>query len=145
MALRTIIANYRDYQADIRQVRDEVFLVEQGIDPELELDERDACCQHALCYSGAQPIGTGRIDLEAGGKVGRVAVLPSARRQGVGSCVMHALESVARRNQLPSIWFHAQQSAVPFYEALGYRAVGSLFHEADIPHIKMEKRFANKD
>jgi len=143
MHWHTIVANYAQYQPDIRQVRDAVFLVEQGIDRHLEVDDRDPECVHAICYADGVPVGTGRIDLQAGGKVGRVAVLAEARRQGVGTQIMQALEAVARRSQQPRVWFHAQCSAVPFYEVLGYNTVGEEFTEAGIPHITMEKSIGN--
>ena len=52
---------------------------------------------------------------------------------------MQALEQVARANNLGQLWFHAQVSAVPFYQSLGYHVVGEEFVEADIPHLSMEK------
>lgn len=137
MPWQTIVTDYQQHRADIRHVRDSVFLVEQGIDRELEIDDRDAHCVHALCYADGKPVGTGRLDSD--GKVGRVAVLAEARRQGVGTQIMRVLESVARRQAMPRIWFHAQHSAIPFYEALGYEPLGEPFVEANILHIAMQK------
>jgi predicted GNAT family N-acyltransferase len=52
---------------------------------------------------------------------------------------MEALHEVARNNALASVWCNAQVSAVPFYESLGYRAVGETFVEADIDHVRMHR------
>jgi predicted GNAT family N-acyltransferase len=85
------------------------------------------------------PRGTGRIDIDAGGKIGRVAVESGVRRSGVGSAIMQALHGIAASRGLRRVWCHAQLSAAPFYARLGYRAVGAEFEEAGIPHIKMER------
>lgn len=139
--LECIITNYDSRARDIRHIRDEVFLVEQQISREDELDDRDTVCQHALACINNQPVGTGRLDVEKDGKVGRVAVLRSHRRSGVGTAIMLAFEEYATQNDVPRLWFHAQQSAVPFYLALSYEIVSEEFFEAGIPHVVMEKRF----
>lgn len=136
------IGSYQELEADLRAVRDAVFIVEQQIDRELEFDDRDLFCQHVVVFEANAPVATGRIDVSKGGKVGRVAVLPDARRRGFGAQVMHALEDVASSHQLAKLWFHAQISAVAFYESLGYQIVGDEFLEANIPHVMMEKRIA---
>lgn len=123
----------------IRQVRSSVFLIEQAIPPELEYDDRDPICRHAVVYLDYQPVATGRIDLPLGGKIGRVAVLKPFRRQGLGRQVMQGLEQEAIASGLERVWFHSQVPAMPFYFSLGYQGIGEEFMEADIPHRKMEK------
>ena len=128
----------RDYAA-IRGVRFAVFVDEQRIDPDLEMDERDAHCVHVLAHgAGGEPVGTGRIDFEAAGKVGRVAVLASARGSGVGTALMRKLHALALARGLAAVWCNAQVSAVPFYTGLGYRIVSERFDEAGIEHVRME-------
>ncbi len=86
----------RDYDA-IRGVRFAVFVDEQRIDPDIEMDDRDAQCEHVLAWDArGEAVGTGRIDFGAGGKVGRVAVLARARRTGVGTALMESLHELAR-------------------------------------------------
>ncbi len=136
----TIIrTRYTDSRAEIRLVRDEVFINEQGISVGLEEDGRDELCLHVLVLHGRAPIGTGRIDPEKYGKMGRVAVLAPHRRQGIGTLIMDELERIAAQEGLERVWFHAQDSAVEFYEKRGYRSTGSPFKEAGIGHIRMEK------
>lgn len=142
--VRTIITDYESAEPDIRAVRNQVFIIEQRIDRELEFDGLDRVCKHAVVYEDNVPLATGRIDLgsvdlDYGGKVGRVAVLSGRRREGLGTLVMRALEETARKYQLPTIWFHAQRSAVEFYHSLGYEVSGEEFDEANIPHVKMSK------
>jgi predicted GNAT family N-acyltransferase len=129
----------RDYAA-IRGVRFAVFVDEQRIAADLEMDDRDAHCAHVLAVDArGEAVGTGRIDFEAGGKVGRVAVLASARGSGVGTALMQKLHELARSRGAAAVWCNAQVTAVPFYVGLGYRTVGEVFEEADIDHVRMER------
>lgn len=127
-----------DYAA-IRAVRFAVFVDEQRVPEDEEVDERDPECLHVVALDDGASVGTGRLDLAAGGKIGRVAVAASHRGRGVGTAIMHALHGLARRHGLERVWCNAQISAVPFYERLGYRTVdGGTFFEAGIEHAKME-------
>ena len=136
-----MIVRDADFTADfasIRLVREAVFIDEQRVPRELEFDERDALCRHVLAFEGIAPVGTGRLDLDYGGKVGRVAVLATHRRSGVGVAVMQRLHEIARGERQPRLWCHAQLTAVPFYERLGYLRSGPVFVEAGIDHVRME-------
>ncbi len=124
--------------ADIRRVRFAVFVDEQQVPAEIEMDDRDPVCIHLLALDTEGAVGTARIDLGRSGKVGRLAVLASHRRQGVGMALMHGLHQVAVENQLAKVWCNAQVSAVPFYQRLGYRVTSGPFYEADIEHVRMD-------
>jgi len=131
-----------DFSTDIgsiREVRLAVFVVEQGVPEELEMDNRDPSCVHVLAFDGEKPVGTGRIDIELGGKVGRVAVVASERGLGIGRGLMQELHNIAEHSDLESVWCHAQVGAVPFYLQLGYVTVGDRFLEDHIEHVRMEK------
>lgn len=123
---------------EIRRVRFDVFVDEQRVPADLEMDDRDAVCVHVLARLGGAAVGTGRLDVEARGKIGRVAVVAAQRGRGVGTAIMRGLHSAARRSGLESVWCHAQVGAAPFYETLGYRRIGEVFEEAGIPHVRME-------
>ena len=134
-------ARNADFTADFassRHVRETVFIDEQRVPRELEFDDRDRQCLHVLVFDGATPVGTGRLDLDYDGKVGRVAVVATHRRAGVGTAVMEQLHAVARERKHPHLWCHAQLTAVPFYERLGYVKSGPIFVEAGIDHVRME-------
>jgi len=136
-----VIVRDADFTADfanLRFVRATVFIAEQNVPADIEFDDRDPLCRHVLVLEGAAPVGTGRLDVDYGGKVGRVAVIASRRRGGVGTAVMQRLHEIAREQHLPKVWCHAQLTAVPFYERLGYRAMGAVFDEAGIDHVRME-------
>jgi predicted GNAT family N-acyltransferase len=135
-----VLFRVADYDADyaaIRSIRFAVFVDEQRVPPELEMDERDAVCIHLLGFDGTTPVATGRIDLDYGGKIGRVAVLPNHRRGGTGTHLMAELHTLAQRYGLASVWCNAQIGAAPFYERLGYRIVSEPFDEAGIAHVRM--------
>jgi predicted GNAT family N-acyltransferase len=133
----------RDY-ADIRRIRFEVFVHEQRVPEDLEMDDRDRPSVHVLARLGEAAVGTGRIDLEAGGKIGRVAVVAAARGRGIGTEIMRALHRIARRHGLDSVWCHAQLSARTFYSRLGYRPSGDVFDEAGIEHVRMDADLARR-
>jgi predicted GNAT family N-acyltransferase len=135
-------ADFRADFASIRLVRTAVFIDEQRVPRELEFDERDEHCHHVIAFSGAAPIGTARLDLDYEGKVGRLAVLEGHRRGGIGRALMERLHDVARARGAQRLWCHAQLTAVPFYERLGYRRLGPVFEEAGIDHVRMEIELA---
>ena len=138
--MNIIVADFeRDYAA-IRGVRFAVFVDEQQIPRELEMDDRDIACVHWLALDGSgSPLGTVRLDIDAGGKVGRLAVLARERGRGVGRALMESLHEHARAQRLARVWCHAQASAVPFYTRLGYRITSEPFEEAGIEHVQMER------
>jgi predicted GNAT family N-acyltransferase len=136
-----LVVRDADFAADfasIRFVRVTVFIDEQHVPLDLEFDDRDARCRHVLALDNGAPIGTARLDLEYGGKVGRLAVLKRRRRGGVGRALMERLHAIARAHGTMKLWCHAQLTAVPFYERLGYRSTGATFDEAGIDHVRME-------
>ncbi|MBK1792871.1 GNAT family N-acetyltransferase [Persicirhabdus sediminis] len=119
----------------ILAIRYEVFVDEQNVPVELEVDGRDACCHHVLAYSGHSAIGTGRLLPD--GHIGRVAVVKSARGQGVGQAIMLALIERASQLGMAEIHLNAQLSALEFYEKLGFVAHGETFIDAGIEHLAM--------
>lgn len=131
-----------DFNADrdaIRELRFDVFVEEQGVPRELELDARDARCVHVLAFFEESAVGTARIDFEHGARVGRLAVARPMRGRGIGSALMRRLHELARERGFASVWCHAQTGAEPFYAQLGYHAAGERFVEAGIEHVRMEK------
>ena len=126
--------------AAIKLVRETVFWLEQRIPKDLEFDDRDPVCLHLLALERDTPIGTARLDLALGGKIGRVAVLAEHRRRGVASALMQRLHEIASEGGLRNVWCNAQRSAVPLYEHLGYVVTSAPFDEAGIEHVRMERQ-----
>jgi predicted GNAT family N-acyltransferase len=142
MRLRVRVADIHRHADGIRRIREAVFVHEQRVPVEIEMDERDVRCVHVVALADGQPVGTGRIDIEKGGKIGRVAVLPDRRGLGIGTALMNRLHLVATTHGLSRVWCHAQRSAVPFYERLGYMVTSQPFQEAGIEHVEMERWLA---
>jgi predicted GNAT family N-acyltransferase len=118
------------------KIRLEVFVQEQGVPVELELDGIDPLCVHALASQGAGPVvGTGRLLPD--GHIGRLAVVRPARGTGVGSALLLALLQAARERGYRQVELFAQVQAQPFYRRFGFVAVGSEFDDAGIAHIAM--------
>jgi len=132
-----IEADYSHYRQQILYIREQVFIVEQKVPPELEVDEQDPLSRHVLLFSEATPVATGR--LSADGHIGRVAVLRSHRHQGYGTQIILKLEQLARVAGLKKVGLAAQLQALSFYENLGYHAVGEIFMDAGIEHRQMVK------
>jgi len=130
------IAAWPAERETLLSVRLPVFVDEQRVPAEVEEDGSDDACIHALAEArDGTPIGTARLD--AGGHIGRVAVVADWRRRGVGARLMALLTGVARSRGLPRIELSAQVQALPFYEALGYAAEGPVYLEAGIEHRRM--------
>ena len=129
-------------------IRRRVFIEEQAVPEELEIDEHDRpeawgkSVVHALLSEGGVPIATGRLLLEDGpahnAHVGRVAVLQEHRNRGAGRALMLALQERAKALGYPAITLAAQLHAVGFYERLGYVARGDVFLDAGIEHRWMD-------
>jgi predicted GNAT family N-acyltransferase len=129
--------------ADVFALRCEVFVGEQGVPRELELDQHDGEATHLAALRGAQVVGTLRLLRHQGeAKVGRVAVRAALRRAGIGRRLMERAAAIASELGFAEIVLHAQVSVAGFYRQLGYIEEGDVFDEAGIPHIAMRKRIS---
>lgn len=137
--LDTRLVTWQDAELQLRAVRGEVFVREQGIPEALEWDADDAHAIHALVTSPDQgPIATGRLLLQDGqARLGRMAVLAAWRGRGAGAAVLRCLLAEARRHGLRKIVLHAQTTAVAFYERFNFVRAGDEYLEAGIPHYRM--------
>ena len=122
-------------------IRTEVFVDEQAVPPELELDEHDAAALHVLALDDGEVVGAGRLVLEPGAvaHLGRVAVRKVARGRGTGVALMAGLERLGRAHGATTALLSAQVQALGFYERLGYVAEGAEFDDAGIAHRWMRK------
>ena len=144
MAFEIKTGTFAELAEFVVPIRFQVFVHEQNVPAEIECDNRDGICQHVLIVDGERPIATGRIDFQSGNKLGRIAVLPEYRGQGIGKRVVQELERIARQQGVSDVWLHGQTNVVGFYERLGYQSVGPKFEEAGIPHRKMTKTLTTK-
>ena len=122
-------------------IRRRVFIEEQNVPEEIELDADDEHAFHALAILDGVAIGCGRM-LEHGDsevKIGRMAVLREFRKTGVGAHILRFLIDRARARGLRKAILHAQLTAEGFYLKEGFNPVGGVFDEAGIAHRKMER------
>lgn len=131
------VADYLAHRESIHRIRYEVFVQEQNIPSELELDHWDSLSIHVLAWSGQVPVGTGRLLPD--GHIGRVAVCRSMRNQGIGRLMLEKLFQLAIEQGHAQVEISAQCHAVNFYQKLGFREEGRVYLEAGIKHIKMVK------
>lgn len=131
-------AHYTADLPSLRAVRDVVFVQEQCVPLDIELDALDPLCTHVLARDPAGlPIGTGRLAPD--GKIGRMAVVRDWRGRGVGLALLRALIAQAQEGGLRQVHLHAQVDAEGFYAAEGFLPVGERFEEAGIVHRAMQR------
>ena len=126
----------------IQTIRRLVFQTEQGVEAELDFDGQDETSVQIIAYSDSQPVGTARIRYlnNQTAKIERLAVLSTARGQGIGKKIMEkAIEVVAQKN-IQEVLIHAQEYIKGLHQQLGFEQEGEEFEEAGITHVKMRKK-----
>lgn len=116
-------------------IRFEVFVREQRVPAEIELDDQDGVSLHAIGFIGGKAVATGRLLPD--GHIGRMAVLKEWRGRGLGGALLARLIDAARRRGDREVALSAQVHAVDFYRAHGFRPVGEAYVEAGIDHQAM--------
>lgn len=116
-----------------------VFVEEQGVPRDLELDGLDPECRHVVAWNTpGEAVGTARLHRQGdGAKIGRMAVLKPWRGLGLGRAMLAALLDEARALGVTRITLSAQAAAVGFYAKAGFEAAGPVFDDAGIPHRLM--------
>ena len=142
MAMVILIKTWQDAMLNAYSIRKRVFVEEQGVPEEMELDEFDLNARHALAYTDSECIGTARLvtlseSIGSIGRIGRMAVLPKYRGQGVGRRLLEALLKASQSQDIKQVELHAQVSVIPFYEQFGFITQGDMYDEAGIPHRDM--------
>ena len=145
-AMHTVrTGSWQTLAADARAIRDEVFVQEQGIAAELDVDAADATdasCLHAVAYNRiGMALATGRLQAAGSGavKLGRMAVRQALRGAGLGSAVLDALLAAARERGDAEAMLNAPRSAAGFFSRRGFTQQGPAFDEAGTPHVAMRR------
>ena len=122
-------------------IRHAVFVEEQGISAELEIDDYDPIAEHALALVDGRCVATARVYLDeqdpSKAKIGRMAVLKDFRGQGIGTALLGEAIRVGMMQGASIFELHAQQSAAPFYAKLQFKPDGAIFDEVGIAHQRM--------
>jgi len=135
--LRIELMDWNTARAEASRIRLAVFVEEQRVPPEIEMDDKDAVCVHALAYAQGRAVGTGRLLPD--GHIGRMAVLKENRSLGVGGAILERLVEEARRRGMKLVVLSAQTHALGFYRRHGFMVAGEVFEEAGIPHQEMRR------
>ncbi len=125
---------------NIHTIRRVVFIQEQNVPEELEIDGMDEKCVHITIEDKNKVIATARVIQKSNDfYIGRVAVLKDYRGQALGKEVMEQTHTYLKSQNICEVYLNAQIQVVDFYKKLGYIEVSEEFEEAGIIHKKMQK------
>ena len=134
-------ADWRQEKELMMRVRTPVFVKEQRVPHDIEIDEFDPLYLHVIATDAdGNPVGTARMSDD--GHIGRCAVLKQYRGRGIGAFLVTMLIDKAVDSGLRSVCLNSQVSAVPFYEKLGFVSNGPEYIEANIVHAPMVKKIS---
>lgn len=125
----------------VYQIRTEVFVEEQNVPPEREIDEFDKTATHFIAYDGEFPVAAARLRFTEDdyGKLERICVLKSQRGKSLGKKLMLKMEEEIKNRGFHKAKLNAQTHAQDFYQKLGYEVTSGEFLDAGIPHVTMIK------
>lgn len=117
-------------------IRKTVFIEEQRVPEALEWDAEDGGAMHLLGIKHGTPIACARVLYN--GYIGRMAVLPEWRRQGVGLCMLQSAIEGGRALSVPCVRLSAQVHAIDFYRRAGFKVTSEPYLDANILHVDMQ-------
>jgi predicted GNAT family N-acyltransferase len=139
--IRIELLSWKAARSRASALRFEVFVEEQGVPREIEIDEHDPLCVHALALDETgSVVGTGRLLPD--GHIGRMAVRRNWRGRGIGGAILERLIDAARARGDAEIALSAQVQALDFYRAYGFAEEGERYLEAGIEHQAMRRRLS---
>ena len=133
------IANTDPRFTQAREIRTEVFIVEQNGPPEEEWDDKDAAATHMLATLNGEPAAVLRYyDDEGWLHIGRIAVRKQYRGLGLARDLLSRCLADAKAQGFTRSFLNAQWDKTELYRRFGYQEVGEEFMEAGIRHFRME-------
>ena len=140
--LKVEIVKWIDDHTQLKNIREQVFIQEQKVTPELEWDGMDEKAMHFLVFKDNEAIGCARaLVIKNYMQLGRMAVLKKYRGIGVGSALLEKAIVTAKLNQLSSIHISAQCNALDFYVKFGFEVMSDIYLDAEILHRDMTLEF----
>jgi predicted GNAT family N-acyltransferase len=128
-------ATWQDDASTLKQIRFEVFVEEQNVPAEEEVDKWDPISIHAIAWVDGVAAACGRLLPD--GHIGRMAVRKPFRGKNIGAEVLlHLMARARQRGDTESV-LSAQTHAIGFYERFGFVAYGPEYLDCDIPHRDM--------
>ncbi|MCZ6709843.1 MAG: GNAT family N-acetyltransferase [Gammaproteobacteria bacterium] len=137
MQIHVVPVAWSTHRQQLQDIREAVFIEEQGVPREIEWDGQDEDAFHFLALNEAgQNIGCARM--LPSGQIGRMAVIADYRHRGIGRRLLDVAVEEAKRRRLTKVSLHAQSQVVEFYRKSGFLPKGEEFMEAGIVHIAMD-------
>jgi predicted GNAT family N-acyltransferase len=130
-----MLLDWADAQVLAKPIRTSVFIQEQHVSEREEWDDEDSTALHVMAFKDGEPVATARLTQK--GKIGRMAVLKTHRKQGIGSMMLVKLIAAAKQRGLQDIKLWSQTHAQAFYKKHGFIAQGDEFMDAGILHVEM--------
>jgi len=128
--------SFKEEMSNIKHIREQVFINEQHVPVELEWDEYDPDAIHLIVLDEKHvPIATSRMLSD--GHIGRMAVIPEWRTQGIGTAMLLKLINIAKQHNLEAVFLSAQLEAIDFYKKQGFNVKSDTYMDAGIPHKDM--------
>jgi predicted GNAT family N-acyltransferase len=126
---------------DCLTLRRDVFVAEQSVPEELEIDGRDKEARHFALTDDGRVVATCRVRrMGIAAKIERMAVSKDYRRQGIGRELMkYVLQRLTNTDGIKLLKLSSQADAVPFYEQLNFKKHGPEYMDAGIPHYDMSR------
>ncbi|SEQ44736.1 Predicted N-acyltransferase, GNAT family [Virgibacillus subterraneus] len=138
MIVKVVETNDQRHQA--YNVRTVVFVDEQNVPAEEELDEFDEQAIHLIGYDNDKPIAASRVRfVDSYGKLERICVLKDQRGKSNGAKMIESMEAIIKNEGYGKAKLNAQTHAIDFYQRLGYKTISGEFMDAGIPHVTMVK------
>jgi predicted GNAT family N-acyltransferase len=119
------------------EIRRIVFIEEQDVPLELELDRLDSEAEHVIAYLDNEPIGCARIRINKYAKLERIAIIKNYRGRGFGRQLTNFLIDYCRKKKVDEIYIHSRADTSGFYQKNGFNMRGESFYEAGVEHIEM--------
>ena len=123
------------------QIRTIVFVIEQNVPVNREVDEYEGESEYLLVLIDDKPVGTIRwrvIDNNAA-KIERMAVLNEFRKNGIGQKLMNeVIEDITKNQNISAIQLGSQDTAIEYYQKFGFSIQGDGYIDGgNIPHHDM--------
>lgn len=143
MKIEIVLSEKQSTLDECLAIRRKVFIEEQGVDENIEIDEHDRLggeCAHFLITVDCSPLGTFRLTFEGErAHLQRFCILRKERGRGIGTAAFGFVADLCRQRGVKTLYFDAQCTAEGFYRRNGCVTVSPVFTEADMPHVRMEK------
>lgn len=136
--IKTKLVKSKEELEEAINIRKIVFIKEQKVPLDIEIDGLDSESEHFLAYLDDKPIGCGRVRTNNNyAKLERIAILKEFRGKGFGKELTNFLIDYCKKKNVKRIILHSQSHVVDFYKKFGFKIAGRPFFEANIEHLEM--------